>query len=635
MGVSHYADPKYWFVYSYCRTGGGSGQGKTSTIMWLFTELKRRNVIRVGTAYLVTSWLLIQVAETIFPLFGLGGEPARIVVILLAIGFPLVIVFAWLYELTPEGLMLERDVDRSRSIVHDTGKRLDRAIIVVLALAVGYFAFDKFVLDPERDAIREEAAAQQARSEALVESFGERSIAVLAFENLSDDVSNEYFSDGISEELLNLLANIPELRVISRSSAFSFKDKDLTIPEIAQELRVDHILEGSVRKAGKQVRITAQLIEARTDTHLWSETYDRELDNIFAIQDEIAAKVVELLKLTILGDVPKVTEHNAEAYALGLQARYLGRQRTPDALQKSIDLLERALELDPGYTTAWADLAGGYTRLADQGLIPIEEGYTLALEAANRALALDPEEASAHARLGLIAVAYDRDLGAAAQHYRRALALEPGNVNIIGNAANMSRHLDRLDQAIALGEYAVVLDPVNPFANSNLGLSYLYAGRPDQAISAFETALTLSPGFIGAHYFIGTALLMKGEFESALASMQREADEGWRLMGLVMAQFALGREAASEAALTELIEKYESDAAYNIAYVLAFRGESDRAFAWLDKAVAHDDPGLAEIASEPLFANIHSDPRWLPFLQSIGKAPEQLAAIDFEVMPPD
>ena len=216
---------------------------------------------------------------------------------------------------------------------------------------------------------------------------------------MSDDASNEYLSDGISEELLNLLTKIPELRVISRTSAFSYKGKGIDLPTIAEQLKVAHVLEGSVRKAGNRVRITVQLIEARSDTHLWSETYERMLDDIFATQDEIAAKVVEQLKVTLLGDAPTVQTTDPEAYSLVLQARYLNHQGTPDALKKSIVLFEQALTIDPDYTAAWADLARMYTRQAGQGLRPIDDGYTLAREAASQALSLDPAYAPAHSSL--------------------------------------------------------------------------------------------------------------------------------------------------------------------------------------------------------------------------------------------
>ena len=603
--------------------------------MSLFNELKRRNVPRVGTAYLVSSWLLVQVAETIFPLFGFDDTTARLVVIVLSIGFIPSLIFAWAFEITPEGLKRDADVDRDHSITHITGKKLDRIILVVLALALGYFAFDKFVLEPTRDAELVEETTQQARSDALVESYGDKSIAVLPFLDMSSDKDQEYMSDGIAEELLNLLAKIPDLRVISRSSAFSFKDQNLEIPEIARRLKVGHILEGSVRKAGNQLRITAQLIEARSDTHLWSETYDRTLDNIFTIQDEIAAAVVEQLKVMLLGEAPTVQETNPEAYMLYLQARYLGRQFTAEAWEQSNALFEQALAIDPDYAAAWDGLGVNYTNQVGNGQRPVDEGFTLAREAENQALAINPDYASAHAGLGWISSRYDNDPAAAALHFERALALEPANPAILGNSATLASTLGRPDEAIALWEYTNARDPLDPVGHSNLGHTYRSVGRLDDAIASYLNALMLSPGYIGPHYYIGQALLQKGEPAAALAAIQQESFEGYRLIGLVMAHHALGQAAESDARLAELIEFAEKDAAYNIAYVLAFRGEVDRAFTWLDKAVQYNDPGLSNIPTEALFANLHNDPRWLPFLQSIGKSPEQLNAIEFKVTLPE
>jgi TolB-like protein len=289
--------------------------------MTLLSELKRRNVHRAAAAYVALSWLLIQIAETVLPLRVRGPRCARHH--RLVIGFVPAVVLAWAFELTPEGIKREQDLDHRGAMAQRTNRLLDRLIMLLLALALAYFALDKFVLDPARDADREEVVARQARSEALVESYGDKSIVVLPFVNMSGDPANEYFSDGISEELLNLLANIPELRVISRSSAFAFKGKDLKLTEIAEQLNVAHVLEGSVRKAGDRVRITAQLVDARSDTHLWSATFDRGLDDIFAIQDEIATEVVRKLKITLLGESPRVPETDPVAYALFLQARHL------------------------------------------------------------------------------------------------------------------------------------------------------------------------------------------------------------------------------------------------------------------------------------------------------------------------
>jgi TolB-like protein/lipoprotein NlpI len=597
-------------------------------------------VLRVAIAYVVTSWLVIQVVETLFPVYGLSDAAIRLVITLLAIGLIPSLVFAWAFELTPDGLKKEKDIDRSTSITPQTGKKLDRVIIMVLAIALGFFAVDKFVLTPQRQAEtakqveqQVEQARQAGRAEAMVETFADKSIAVLPFVNMSNDAGNEYFSDGISEELLNLLARIPELRVISRSSAFSFKGQSLEIPEIAKRLNVAHVLEGSVRKSGDQVRITAQLIEARSDTHLWSHTYDRTLDDIFAIQDEIAATVVAELKLTLLGAAPQVVTTHPQAYALSLQARALGNHVSEESLAQAVDLLNQALELDPNYAVAWNSLANIYSVQAGRGLLPFEQGFVSAKEALDKALAIDPDYASAHANLGWIVMSIDLDQ--AARHIERALELDPTNPTGIRYAAVLLRSLGRMQEAIALDEFTVARDPINPIGFSNLGLKYLYVNRFDDAIKAYRTVLQLSPGYIAAQFYIGTAHLLAGQPGEALEAMQQERFEAFRQIGLAMAYHALGQAEASDRELEALIGKYERDAAYNIAYVFAFGGELDRAFDWLDKAVEYGDPGLSEIPGWPLFSNLHEDPRWLPFLQSTGYAPGQLAAVDFQVQPPE
>jgi adenylate cyclase len=460
------------------------------------------------------------------------------------------------------------------------------------------------------------------------------SIAVLPFVNMSSDKEQEFFSDGISEELLNLLAKIPQLQVTARTSSFAFKGKEIGIAEIANTLHVAHVLEGSVRKSGNSVRITAQLIRASTDTHLWSQTYDRKLDDIFAIQDEIAADVVKQLKLTLLGAAPKVRTTDPEAYALYLQAVQLGRQRTAEAFRQSDALHRKALAIDPRYAPAWAELADNLYREANEGLMPVKEGYAQSREAVMKALAIDPEYAPAHARLGYIAMVGDNDLAAAAQHIKRALALDPADLNVLGNSATLLAFLGRLDEALALAEAVVRRDPVNVAALHNLGLYQRAAGRLDASIASYRTVLSLAPGSGDAHSDIGNVLLLKGDAQGALAEIEQETSEVWKAIGLPMAYYALGRKADSDAALAALIAKYEKDGPYNIASVYAYRGEADKAFEWLDKAVGYGDGGLGEIVTENLFDNIRADARWLPFLRKLGKAPEQLAKIEFEVTLP-
>ena len=580
--------------------------------MGLVSELKRRNVIRMALLYAVSAWLIMQVAEVIIGLAGLPDWIGPALLGLLAVGFPIAIVLSWFFELTPEGIALESELDRTESAKRISGRGLDAIVISLLAAAVILFAYDKW----------------------WPRGQNEPSIVVLPFVNMSADPEQEYFSDGIAEELLNLLTQIPDLRVISRTSAFSYKGKDVDIPTVAGQLNVSHVLEGSVRKVGNQVRISAQLIEAQTDTHLWSRTYDRTLDDIFAIQDEIAASVVQKLKIMLIEDAPTTRATDPQAYALVLQARYLRQRVTPESLQKSVELYKQALEIDDEYAPAWAGLAVSYTNQADQRLRPAGDGYALARLAANRALSINPTYASAHRILGWIASSLDRDLVATARHYELALATEPATSASISVAASMAHSLGRLEQAIALGEYAVEHDPVSPVINGNLGLYYRDGGQLDESIDSFRTVLALSPGYIGAQHHIGTALLLQGQPDAALDAMERETAESWQLGGLAMAHHALGQSAEAEAALSEFIDKYAATSAYKIAIVHAFMGQADRAFDWLQRAVTDNDPGLDEVATDPLLANIHADPRWPPFLESIGKSPEQLAAIEFEVALP-
>jgi tetratricopeptide (TPR) repeat protein len=389
-----------------------------------------------------------------------------------------------------------------------------------------------------------------------------------------------------------------------------------------------------VRKSGNSVRITAQLINAATDTHLWSQTYDRKLDDIFAIQDEIAADVVKQLKVTLLGAAPKARTTDPEAYALYLQAVELGRQRTARAFPQSDALLHKVLAIDSRYAPAWTMLAENLYQEANQGVLSNKEGYAQAREAATKALAIDPDYAPAHARLGFIAMFGENDLAGAAQHLKRALAIDPSNLDVLRNSASLFQTLGRLDEALALAEAVVRRDPVNLIGLFNLGIFQRMAGQFDAAIASFRTVLSLAPGRPSAHVQLGVALLLKGDAPGALAEIDQETSEIWKLTGLPMAYHALGRKTDSDVALLKEIEQDEKDGPYNIAYNYAYRGEADKAFEWLDKAVEYGDPGLAQIVAENFFDKIHTDPRWLPFLRKIGKAPEQLAKIEFEVKLP-
>ncbi len=474
---------------------------------------------------------------------------------------------------------------------------------------------------------------QQTRSTS-VPVWPENSIAVLPFLNLSDDDANTYFSEGISEEILNVLAQVVDFKVAGRTSSFLFKDSDRDLREIGSALGVAHVLEGSVRKLGSRVRITAQLIKTLDGFHLFSKSYDRELGDIFTVQDEIASAVVSQLKLSLLHPKPSVSETNPEAYALQLQARYLERQSTPEGYARGLELSEQALAIDPDYAEGWQGMANIYCNYAGKGHFPIGEGQRLSTMAAEKALELKPNYSSAHATLGWIATHFESDLEKAAKHYQRALALAPGDLDILSSAANLARSLGRLDTSIELQSFVNDRDPMNPAGHTYLGFFYRCAGQYEAAVSSYRIALGLSPGIISAQYNIGASRMLQGRLEDALSETLKEKAKPYRLMGLAPIYHALGEADKSDAALAEMIDEYAEEAAYNIAFMLAYRGESDRAFEWLEIALANHDAGLGQINTEPKIANLHTDSRWVPFLERLGMASHQLADIDFEVTIP-
>lgn len=595
-------------------------------------EAKRRSVIRVAGLYLTGIWLLLQIADTVLPMLDAPAWIARTLLILLLIGFVPALVLAWVFEWTPGGLVRDGAASLDVAASVRAGKRLDRWIMVLLALALGYFAVDKFVLAPSRETALAQEARQEGRSDAIKETFGERSIAVLPFKDMSEAQDQRYLSDGISEELLNLLARVPELRVISRTSAFGFRDGKVDIPTIAKKLDVGYVLDGAIRKAGNRVRITVQLIDGRSDTQLWNDTYDRPLDDIFAIQDEIGASVVVQLKIKLLGkNLPKVARTDPRAYELYLKALVISKRETAKSYDEAIPLLKQALKIDPALIAGWNLLGSIYSAQVGYGLIPSEDGYRLATEAARTSLALKLRNSHALAQLAEVSFRRDNDVTEAASQINRALDISPDDIYVLGIADDISMSLGNLDDAIKINRHIVALDPMQATSYSQLCLAYLRGGQLDDAISSCGTALQMDPAMSTAHYFVGSALLLKGDPKAALVEMQKEPFEAFRLIGEAMAYHSLGQHAQSDAVLAQIIAKYEKDAPFNIAYIEAWRGNADSAFAWLNKAVEYKDAGLPMILAEPMLASVQSDPRWLPFLRKVGRAPEQLGAIHFEV----
>jgi serine/threonine protein kinase len=461
------------------------------------------------------------------------------------------------------------------------------------------------------------------------------SIAVLPFVNTSKDKENDYFADGLSEELLNVLTRIRGLRVASRTSAFYFKGKDVDLPTVARKLNVAAILEGSVRTAGKRVRITADLIHVATDSRLWSQTYDRELDDIFAVQDDIAQSVVKELRAALLGKKPDASPResvreeveaaakgrgaNAEAYRLYLQGRFFVDRYTDASIAKGIAHYQQALALDPEYALAWAGLSVAYASQSRQGFARSAEAFGHAREAAERALQSEPELPEGHLALGLVRMDYDWDWKGAESSVRRALTLAPGNADVVSVTADLMLTLGRLDEAVELSRRAVMLDPLSVTTYKNLGRHCFYAGRLDEAEAALAKMLEISPHCGLAHYLLGYVHLMQGRTIEALAEFEREPIPKFRLLGLALAHHSLGNATRSDEALRELVERESVVAACQIAWAYAHRGDADRAFEWLERGYARRDTP-SWLSRHPLLRSLHADSRWQPFLQRMGLA---------------
>jgi len=608
--------------------------------MSLFQELQRRNVIRVATAYAVAAWLIVQVAETTFQPFGLGPDTLRVVIIVLAIGFLPTVISAWVLEWTPQGLKFDKDVDASAPKNAGSGRLLDRAIIVGLTVAVGFFAVDKFVLDPARDDAREQQVADEARSDAVKGFYGDRSIAVLPFVNMSSDPEQEYFADGISEEVLNLLAKIRELRVISRSSAFAFKGQDLEIPDIARRLDVGHVLEGSVRKAGNMVRVTAQLIEARSDTHLWSETYDRELKDIFAIQDEIVADVANNLKLALVSPLPHSRVTDPEVIALTAQAKQLAERRDDNLGRNMEALLTRALDIDPNYLPAldWLLFANWF--LENEGEITKEEKRARDKLIEERIREIDPDNASLALGEAWKAAYIDHDLEKAAEQFLLAVSRDPTHSNNVRLAGVFARHIGKLDAAIRLGKHSVAIDPLCYQCLYQLSRVYFYAGDYEEAEEMRTRYLALGTGGRLHHALMK---LLQGEYEGAIDMVESRFKEGdpqvpevlvWGVRS--MAYHSMGRADESDAALA-MIREVDDERARDwiLSDVLAWRGENDEFFEIAFKDVREGSFAGRSNVFQPHYTGFHSDPRWTQWRELIGMSKERLDAIEFDPVLPE
>ncbi len=577
-----------------------------------FEELRRRSVFRVGVAYAVVAWILAQVAATVLPVFNAPQWVLQSLFILLAVGFPIALIMAWVYELTPEGPRVTADSATLEGDPAATHRKFDLAVIGLLAFALLFVVLKEYVVGP------------------LIGSQGSRaSIAVLAFENISGDPAQEYLSDGITEELLTVLAGVPQMRVSSRTSSFSFKGKGENLLTIAAALNVDHILEGSVRKTGDRIRITAQLIDVATESHLWAESYDRQYANIFALQDEIALRVKEALITEILGGevLPSRMRRtdNLQAYEAYLKGLEAHRRGLPFSnLFAAQGYYELAVELDPTFAQAYAHLAGTYIGLGNFRALMPAEAYEKAELAVRRALELDQNLAEAYSVLGWVQLSYRWDWAGAEQSFRRAIELEPSAFAGYQGISFALSVQGQLDEALVAAKSAYDLSPLSAFARIALQEVYYKQRNFDEAIHWTERILALSPSDGLNIAFLGIARALRGDSSTdvlpyAERALQAVSDDASVALAVALLHAHLGNEATSHEIVEGVITKRNSEyvSAGFVAAVYANLGQADLAFEWLDRAYDDYDSWLFNL-NYPDLDGIRSDPRFEALLTRLN-----------------
>ncbi|HEU0273688.1 MAG TPA: hypothetical protein VFQ83_04090 [Candidatus Udaeobacter sp.] len=569
--------------------------------MNVFTELKRRNVYKVAVAYAVVGWLVIQIGSTVLPTFHAPEWVVQTLVVLVAIGFPIALVIAWAFELTPEGLKRTEDVDPAASARQPRKHVWILVVIVGATLSAGLFFIGRYTAG--------RATPQQSEVGTAVP---DKSIAVLPLINESGDPKDEYFSDGLSEELIAALAQIRELKVIGRSSSFRFKERKEEPKTIGEKLGVATLLEGTVRKQGERVRIVAELINAADGIELWTHTFDRELKDIFAVQQEIAAAVASSLKTTLLGSNPQAAANpatiNTEAYNAYLQAHYYFLRRNAEDYRKAIGHYDEAIHLDANYALAYAERSEAWTLLGDL----TGAGNTAGPKArsdAERAVAIAPELAEAHASLGWVRFFTEWRFAEGLSELKRAKELSPANPTVNDLLGRCIVYAGKPEEGEKQARQAVELDPLANFAQGNLARILWYVGKLDEADAVARKGAELNPTAAASRRWQVLVAIQRGDAETALREAKLEPDENYRRFELAVAQQARGDRKAADAALAALIA-HNQGVDYQIAQVYAVRGDINKAFEWLQIAFDHHDTGMLGLKVDPLMRNLHSDPRY-------------------------
>jgi adenylate cyclase len=577
----------------------------------LWQRLKENKVAQWTLAYAAFAFALLQGVALLINAFVWPHEVLRVAMIVMLIGLPIVPVLAWYHGM--------------RAVKRVTGTEL---VLIGTLLVIGGILLWQVPRPSGRSdsAGKSETIDAKALGASPVIAAPAHSVAVLPFVDMSEQKDQEYFSDGMSEELIDMLTKIPDLRVPARTSSFYFKNKQEKIADIAKALGVTHVLEGSVRKSGKALRVTAQLIRADTGYHVWSETYDRQIDDIFKVQDEIAEAVVKALKLSMLaGQLPQFPTQNAEAHNLLLQGRFFGRRNNKEDRERAIDYYVRALALDPNSAQGWAWLATAYTVQAASGWSERDAGYGLARQAAQHALSIDPNLSDAHAALGYIYEAGDWNWSAADKELKRALDLDPENVRVLNMNGHLALNLGQTTAAADLYRRAADRDPLSPGAMNGLADALVAAGDRDAGERIIRQVASISPP--RTHVFLSLLALDRGDQAAAMSEAQQETAPLFQLVAFCAVYRAAGNSTAADKSLGELIEKFP-DHPYEIALVYGRRGEFDTAFYWLDRALARRDSHLMYIKNEPslyltepLMRSFQNDPRYKSLLRRMNLPP--------------
>jgi len=583
-----------------------------------FAELKRRNVYKVAVAYAVVGWLLIQVATQVFPFFEVPNWAVRLVVLLLILGFPVALVLSWAFEITPEGIKRESEVAPDESITRRTGRKIIAITTVLAVIAAGLFIF-QFI--------------RTRSTSSVAATITNKSIAVLPFENLSEDKSNAYFAEGVQDEILTRLAGVADLKVISRTSTQHLKSTPENLPAIAKQLGVLNVLEGSVQKAGEQVRVNVQLINALTDAHLWADTYDRKLTDIFAVESEIAKTIAETLQAKLTGPEQRAIAarptENAEAHQLYLKGRFFWNKRTGNDLRKSIDYFQQAIAADPNYALAYAGVADAYVFLPGYTAGAPRDCYPKAMAEAKKALELDNTLAEAHTTLALALWYYGFDFAQANREFQRAIELNPNYATghqQYGN--NTLSALGRFEEAISEGKRAVELDPLALVINADLGMNYYYARRYDEAITQLRKTLEMDPGYYYAHVNLGEVFSAKRAFDEAIAEYQkaRALNDDPFVLGLLGNAYAsLGNKTEALKILEQLkvMSRQRYVSLYSFAIVYLALGDKAEALRWLEQC--YQDRAGADIGwirVDSLVDPLRGDSRFEALAEKIVPAAE-------------